>query len=181
MKFYLETSRLILRDLLPEDVEGMYELDSNPEVHRYLGNHPIVTREEAKKIIQIVRYQYDKYGIGRLAIVEKKSGDFIGWAGLKYELDVEGKSPYYDLGYRLIERFWNKGYATEAARESIKYGIETLKLKRINAAAHIKNAASNKIIKNLGFQMMEELVIYDEPCFWYELEATSYTPVNTSP
>jgi len=48
MNIYVETERLILREILPIDVEGMFELDSNPIVHKYLGNKPVKTIEESK-------------------------------------------------------------------------------------------------------------------------------------
>lgn len=83
MKFYLETERLILREILETDIEGMFELDSNATVHKYLGNNPITSKDQAAKIIQFIRTQYEELGIGRFAAIEKSSGDFIGWSGLK--------------------------------------------------------------------------------------------------
>ena len=95
MKFYLETERLILRELLETDLEGMFELDSNATVHKYLGNNPITTREQAAENIRYIREQYDKLGIGRFAAIEKSSGDFIGWSGLK--LNVGEKEKPFDF------------------------------------------------------------------------------------
>ena len=83
MKFYLETNRLILRDLRESDLDGMFALDSNPLVHKYLGNNPIQTKEEALKMIRFIRSQYEERGIGRFATIEKSSGEFMGWSGLK--------------------------------------------------------------------------------------------------
>lgn len=60
MKFQLETERLLLRELRVADLEGMFELDSNPEVHKYLGNKPIKTKAESFKIIESVISQYKK-------------------------------------------------------------------------------------------------------------------------
>ncbi|NND10853.1 MAG: GNAT family N-acetyltransferase, partial [Flavobacteriaceae bacterium] len=119
MNFYLETERLILRDLLESDVDGIFELDSDSLVHEYLGKKPISTIKEAEEIVGFIRDQYEKRGIGRFAAVEKSSGDFIGWSGLKFntgEKETIGKKrDFYDIGYRLIPRFWNNGYATESA------------------------------------------------------------------
>ena len=56
----IETKRLILRELLPSDEVGMFELDSNPAVHKYLGNNPIATIEQAREIIEKIRGQYLK-------------------------------------------------------------------------------------------------------------------------
>ena len=52
MKFHIETKRLILRELRLTDLEGMFELDSNPEVHKYLGNKPVKTKAESQKVLE---------------------------------------------------------------------------------------------------------------------------------
>jgi len=58
MKILIETERLLLRQMIPEDVNGMYELDSNPAVQTYLGNKPITTEKQAQNIINHIRKQY---------------------------------------------------------------------------------------------------------------------------
>nr|WP_240768670.1 GNAT family N-acetyltransferase [Olivibacter sp. XZL3] len=81
----------------------MYELDSDPEVHKYLGNNPIKDKDQVPGIIDFIRKQYIEHGIGRWAVVDKQTNDFIGWAGLKYITEeTNGQKNYYDLGYRLI-------------------------------------------------------------------------------
>ena len=113
MKIFAETERLILREILPTDVEGMYELDSDPEVHKYLGNKPVTSREQTVDVIHFIRQQYVDNGIGRCAIIDKKSNEFIGWTGLKLvTYKTNHHTNYYDLDYRLIKKYWGKGIAT---------------------------------------------------------------------
>ncbi len=81
MKIFAETDRLILRELLPTDVAGMFEMDSDPEVHRYLGNKPYSAIEESQANIEFIRRQYIENGIGRWATIEKETNNFVGWAG----------------------------------------------------------------------------------------------------
>mgnify|MGYP000748930400 CR=1 FL=1 len=71
MIFYIETERLILRELRTTDLEGMFELDSNPEVHKYLGNKPVKTKTESQKMLDSIINQYKERGIGRFAAIEK--------------------------------------------------------------------------------------------------------------
>lgn len=67
MEIFVETRRLILRELLPSDVNGMYELDLDPEVHKYLGNRPVSDKSESVDAIKCIRQQYVKHGIDRWA------------------------------------------------------------------------------------------------------------------
>ena len=89
MKIFAETERLILREILPTDVEGMYQLDADPEVHKYLGNKPVTNREQTVEVINFIRQQYIDNGIGRWIIIDKKSNEFLGWTGLKLVTDVK--------------------------------------------------------------------------------------------
>ena len=170
MKIFVETEQFILREIVLEDLEGMYALDSDPEVHKYLGNHPVKSREQSRKIIEHVRNQYVVNGIGRWAIIDKSSEDFIGWTGLKYEEKFRGDFKYYDLGYRLRRKYWGKGIATETAIVSLKYGFEELGLKEIYGSAHIDNIGSNKILKKVGLKFVEKFDYQGEVLNGYQIE-----------
>jgi len=171
-KIYVETENLILRELVPYDDEGMFELDSDPLVHRHLGNIPVVKSiEESQAAIENIRKQYVERGIGRWAAIEKSSGAFIGWSGLKLntELEFNNKINFYDIGYRLIPRYWGKGYATESAVAALDYGYTTLNLKTIVGMAEVKNLASNKILQKIGLNYIEDFLFEDVMVSWYEL------------
>ncbi len=176
MKIYVETSRLILREMLPTDIDGMFELDSDPLVHTYLGSKPVQTRENSAQMIEKVRQQYINQGIGRWAIVEKASGKFIGWSGLKlyFDMSFNGRSNFHDIGYRLIPRFWGKGYATEAALATLDYGFNILKLDAIVGLADVNNLASNTILKKIGLRYIEKFIYEDQDVNWYELKNFEY-------
>ena len=83
MTFNIETERLILRELRLSDLEGMFELDSDPEVHKYLGNKPIKTKEESQKILENVINQYAERGIGRWALINKGNSRVYGMVRTK--------------------------------------------------------------------------------------------------
>ncbi len=171
MKIHVTTERIILRELTPEDEQGIYELDSDPEVHAYLGNNPITTVEEAQKIIQFIRNQYLENGVGRLAIIDKKTAEFIGWAGLKLIKEViNNQLNYYDLGYRLLRKHWGKGYATAAAEASLLYGFNTLALKEIHAMADSKNSASANVLKKAGLEYIETFMYKGVKHDWYRIK-----------
>ncbi|MBI1223442.1 MAG: GNAT family N-acetyltransferase [Bacteroidetes bacterium] len=174
MKIHIETERLILRDLEMTDAEGMFQLDSDPEVHEFLGKKPIKTLEEAVEVIERVRKQYERNGIGRWAIIDRETGDFIGWAGLKYEEVLRKEFSYYDLGYRLRKDYWGKGIATESAMASLNYGFEKLHLSEIGAAAAVNHLVSNKILKKIGLNFIETFVYDEIPHNWYAIKKTEW-------
>ena len=178
MQFYLETKRLILRDVLDTDLDGMFELDSNPIVHKYLGNSPIKTKEKAAEIIQFIQQQYKSLGIGRFATIEKSSGDFIGWSGLKLNTGkkeaLNGKTDFYDIGYRFIPKYWGKGYATESSLEILEFGFNKLNIKTICGAAEKENIASNKVLQKIGLKFINEFYYDHVACNWYELNNINY-------
>jgi len=164
----IQTARCILRELQPSDAPGMFELDTDPLVHRYLGNKPISTIEQATDVIAFVRRQYVENGIGRWALVHRESGAFMGWCGLKRNTEpLNGHVNYYDLGYRLMPRFWGQGYASEAGATALAFGFGSLKLQTIYAVAHIENAASNRVLTKLGFKQTGTFNYDEEPCYWY--------------
>ena len=71
----IETERLYFRELEETDAAGIFELDSDPEVHQFLGQHPITNITEAQKTIEMITAQYKRNGIGRWAIIEKASAN----------------------------------------------------------------------------------------------------------
>ncbi|GAA4269147.1 GNAT family N-acetyltransferase [Hyunsoonleella aestuarii] len=178
MTFYIETERLILRELRLSDLDGMFELDSNPEVHAYLGKKPVKTLEESVKILESVISQYQERGIGRFAAIEKPSGEFIGWSGIKFNTgDMEtlgDKRDFYDIGYRFIPRYWGKGYATESSKAVLDFGFKDLDIKTICGAAEIDNIASNKVLQKIGLKYMEQFPYENEMINWYELKQQNY-------
>lgn len=178
MKIFVETERLILRELLPTDIEGMFELDSNPIVHKYLGNRPVKTKQETEVIIQSIIDQYKDRGIGRWAAIEKSSGDFIGWSGLKLNTgekeSLNGKHDFYDVGYRFIPRYWGKGYATESAMVALDYGFKVKRYETIAGIALIDNIGSNKVLKKIGLHYIEDFDCEGTRASWYELNIRDY-------
>ncbi|SDX83861.1 GNAT family N-acetyltransferase [Flavobacterium degerlachei] len=171
----IETERLILRKLIPSDDEGMFLLDSNPNVHRYLGNKPVTSIEESREYINNILIQYIQNGVGRFAVILKETNEFIGWAGLKFITEpVNERLNFYDIGYRFIEDYWGKGYAQEAAKAWLDYGFNQLKIQKICAYADIENKGSRKILEKIGLQHISEFDDEGTTCAWLELTKTDY-------
>ncbi|WP_395053851.1 GNAT family N-acetyltransferase [Flavobacterium sp.] len=158
MELLLETEHLILRPLELSDAESLFELNKNPNVHKYLWQKPEEVIDESIKVIEYVNRQYSENNIGRFATILKETGEFIGWTGIKFVNDhiENGNTNFYDYGYRLDEKFWNKGYATEASIAWLDYGFNQMNIKEINAYTHAENGASNHILQKIGMNFMED-------------------------
>jgi ribosomal-protein-alanine N-acetyltransferase len=144
MKILLETERLYFREFTMDDAEMLFEMHQDHEITRYVGDVvPWDTLELTQKILrEFILPQYENK-IGRWAVYVKENNVFIGWCGLK-KVDDE-----YDLGYRFIQKYWGRGYATEAAAAVLTYGVE-LGLEHIMGRAAVANVASVNVLKKIG-------------------------------
>ena len=146
----LETPRLVLREMTPEDAESAYILNSDPEVLRYTGDDPFESVEEACEFLG--KYEsYKKYGFGRWAVILKETGEYLGWCGLKYTPELDE----FDIGYRLMKKFWGKGYATEAAEACLELGFNQFGMKTIVGRAMPENEASVRVLEKIGLTFYE--------------------------
>lgn len=166
----VETERLILRAILPTDVDALFELDSDPEVHRYVGQRPVTDKDQIVAVINFIRQQYTDNGIGRWAVTDKRTNEVLGWAGLKWVTETtNGHKNYYDLGYRIIRRFWGKGIASEAAFAALAYAFRELQAAEVYAMANTANIASNRILQKIGLTQQGSFIDDGAPHLWYRI------------
>ena len=173
MDLILETNRLLFRPLDLSDADALFAMDNNPEVHKYLWQQPALTIDESIKVIEYVQMQYERNKIGRFATIIKDTGEFIGWTGIKFVHDhiENGNTNFYDFGYRLDEKFWGKGYATEASTTWLEYGFNKMNIDIMNAYTHSKNGASNHILQKVGMNLIEDYLNKDSVLWkWWQME-----------
>ena len=166
----LETERLIIREHVLSDAPFFFTLNSNYNVVKYTGDSSFKTIEEAEKIVQYVMNQYKENGYGRWLVTEKETGNPIGWCGLKFHTDTKET----DIGYRLLENAWGKGYATESAKACIDYGFNHFNLNRIIGDAMKENTASINVFKKLGMTYLKDSLLDNIESVVYELKKESY-------
>jgi RimJ/RimL family protein N-acetyltransferase len=147
---YLETERTIMRKLTTEDAIDFYALNLDEEVLKYTGDKPFVNIQAS--IDFLTNYdQYEKYGVGRLAVIDKETSKFIGWCGLKYSQSTNE----YDIGFRFYRNYWNKGYATETSKKCIENGFTKLGIEKIVGRAMKMNIGSVKVLEKIGMTFKE--------------------------
>ena len=155
MEVVFTSERLFFRKFTPDDHDLIYQLNSDPEVTKYVHEEE-TTIDRAKTILtENILPQYTLYNHGRWAVHLSTTKEFIGWCGLKYRSEIEK----VDLGYRFMRKYWGLGYATEAAKRTLQYGFINLHLEEIFGAAHIENAASLQVLQKVGMKFLKNDII----------------------
>ncbi len=147
--FKQESERLSFRRLTYEDLKSWEDFFVNNDRVHFLGLDPTKSKEELSKETidrQLLRYEED--GNGLLAVIEKTSKNLIGLCGIiSREID-ENKE--YEIGYSFKQKYWKKGYATEAAKQMKKFGIETKLSNRFISIIHRENIDSFSVAERNG-------------------------------
>jgi RimJ/RimL family protein N-acetyltransferase len=153
MRVFLETERLVLRRFTKADVDNLFELDSDPDVMRFLtGGKPTPRDVIRDEILPRFLHYYERYaGFGHWAAIEKSTGEFLGWFEFR---PPQGSGPEeVELGYRLRKSAWGKGYATEGSRELIRKGFTELGVRRVVASTMAVNIASRRVVEKVGLTL----------------------------
>jgi RimJ/RimL family protein N-acetyltransferase len=145
----LETDRLRLRPFTENDLQVLIDLDTDPEVMKYVGG--VVTDMEILK--GILKKVMDRYQVlkdrGTWVAELKSTGEAIGWFTLRPQPQFQDET---EVGYRLKKKFWNQGYATEGTKMLVQYGFEKLKLNKIVAFTHLENQKSQNVLMKSGLK-----------------------------
>ncbi len=95
----------------------------------------------------------------------------MGWTGLKLVKEEHNSHPnHYDIGYRMIQKYWGNGYATESAKVSLDYGFEELNLAEIVGTAAKENLASKNVLRKIGLKYINDFMYDDIPSEWYSMK-----------
>lgn len=163
------TERLRLRAPNWDDLDNIHKLGSNSIVMRYISQGKTQTLDEAKADLE-KRINSSRGIFGYWVVEERDSGAFVGWLALK-RLD---KTNDIEVGYRFLEKFWGKGYATEGSQELLKYAFQTLNLSRVVAIALEENRASTRVMEKLGMRFVKIATFYGFQCVYYEIEQKEF-------
>ncbi len=143
----LETERMILRRILPEDAADMYDYSRNDTVTKYLlwETHP--AEDYTKNYIGYLQERYDLGDFYDWALVDRSTEKMIGSCGFT-TIDLPNNSA--EIGYVLHPDFWGKGYMTEAVKAVLDFGFQRLMLSRISAVCMKENKASLRVMEKCG-------------------------------
>ena len=168
----LESARLVLRRIAPDDLPFFTRIHTLPEVAQYLypGGRPC-SPEETAAWLRATLASYEQLALGYLAVLRKEDGALIGRCGLT-DLVVESAPPERgirrgwfgrkgapagvaltfesELGYTFDPAVWGQGFATEAARCVRDYARDVLRLSYAISVILPQNARSRRVAERSG-------------------------------
>ncbi len=157
------------------DAADFYRLNLDPDVLKYTGDAPFQGVDDARRFLE--QYdQYEKYGVGRLAVIEKGTDAFIGWCGLKYSPDIDE----YDIGFRFFKDVWNQGYATETASRCLEFGFSDLNIDEIVGRAMTENMASIKVLEKIGMTFKQHFDFDGQDGVIYRMTKSEYDEISAT-
>ena len=157
MKPILETERLLLRELTPDDFDAMFEIFGDAETMLYYPQP--YSREMLEAAMQRQFASYAENGYGLWAIILKSENKFIGDCGLLTQ-DVDGVREL-EVGYHVHRNYWGKGFAPEAAKACFEYAFNTLGRKRMISLIRPENLPSRRVAEKNGLRIEKKILWRD--------------------
>jgi ribosomal-protein-alanine N-acetyltransferase len=184
----LETERLALRPLVPEDLDALAALYRDPEVRRYFPEGTLTHEETREELEWIIDVYYGRYGFGLWATILGETGEMVGRCGLlpwrvlsttagdialeaADEHPVEGATYEVELAYLLAKEQWGRGLASEAAAAIVDHAFGTLRLPRLICLFDPQNLASRRVAEHVGFTFERDVTMDGDRQPMYSLRA----------
>jgi ribosomal-protein-alanine N-acetyltransferase len=144
----LETERLILRSLTPDDAGAVFRMMSDPQVIRYIGTPPMASFEKAVQRVERILANFEKHEGICWALADRATGEYLGSCGYWRLMKPHDRA---EIGYDLAPHAWGRGLAVEAAGSVLAFGFAQMGLHSVEAQIHPENTASRRVLEKLGF------------------------------
>lgn len=167
----IETARLFLRVYAPGDLDARHAIRNDPDIYQYFPPYYTPpTKEKAREGIALSIQRWQENGFGEFAVIEKISGELIGYCGLMHLDNTEEIEIYYGFP----KKYWGKGYATEAARAVLKFAFDEVNLTQVVAVTNPKNIASQKVLEKIGLKFQGEINCYQMECSYFRISREEF-------
>ncbi len=166
----LETERLLINKITPEDLPWLIEMRTPEAVNRYLGGPEMQNAEALTKRLPFYLECHEKYGFGFCTMTLKGTDERIGTSGLQ-PLEETGE---IEVGYNLSEKYWRQTLGYVCAMAWLKYGFETAGLERIVAVADPDNTGSWRIMEKCGMRYERTEPHYGMDCVFYAISREAF-------
>jgi len=142
------TDHLRVRRIVPSDYDAMFDVYSDLELMRYVGDATAISPEDCARWIEITLNNYENRGYGLLLVEDRTAGNHVGFVGITHP----GGQPEPEIKYVLRKEHWGMGLAQELLRGTCEHAHKVWQLEVLIATVHPENATSNYILQKLGFQ-----------------------------
>lgn len=162
---YLQTKHVLLRQYHYSDFNQLLDLNSDPEVMKYLTNGVPSTHEDVLNGVERTLFYQNKFN-GNLGVFSAElleSGEFMGWFLLRPDKKNLENLKELELGYRLKQQFWGKGYATEVSLALLQKAFVDLQAECVFAQTLSLNLASRRVMEKIGMTFEKEFIDDDYP------------------
>ena len=168
--FVTETERLSIRYLELDDLPGLTDILSDPEVMRYSVSG-VCDQAMTRNFIEWCLECYASHGVGHWALTDKQTGELAGFCGVGPE--QVGDTREMNLGYRLARRYWGKGLATEASLAVIRQAAKLGRFESVVVIIQPEHLASLRVAEKAGFRRYEEIEFHGRPVRLYRMDLTA--------
>ncbi len=144
----LETDRLILRQLIANDAQAVFEIRNDYQVTKYNIGDAYNNIREAQTLIRNIQTEFDNEKTVRWGIVLKPQNKVVGMVGFNYWDQQDHRA---SIGFDLRQDHWRRGIMSEAVHEVLRFGFEDMRINRIEADASLYNVGSITLLRKVGF------------------------------
>lgn len=167
MRDSLLTERLVLRDVTLDDAGLLFELDSDPDVMRFIGQRPATDVSWYSERIQTVYLPHqDHPWHGVRLVFNRASGAFLGWVFVRPAMasrDADGigwtQPGEEEVGFRYRRAVWGRGFATEAAMPLVRLALADPATTAVVGCTRVDNAGSLRVLEKLGLERVGEVTL----------------------
>lgn len=174
-KYDIQTERLGLRNWSMEDLDSMTALNQDPKVMEFFP--ALQNREKTADLITRMQDHYADQGFCYFAADILETGEFIGFIGLMTQTYLSEYGEFTDIGWRLKQAAWGKGFATEGAKACLKFAKDVLEKKEIYSVCSVINVKSEKVMLKIGMKKSHTFkhpALVNSPeleeCYMYKIE-----------
>jgi len=169
----IETERLRLRMYTKEDADEQFRITHDAEFRRYFPEHFYKpTRDNTLVAIGRVLEHWNQLGFGYLVMELKDEARMVGYCGLRRLMPTDE----VELLYGIDRAEWGRGFTTEAALASLRFGFEEMKFERIMAVTHPENLGSRRVMEKCGLKYEKDAVYFETPVVYYAINREDFRP-----
>jgi ribosomal-protein-alanine N-acetyltransferase len=172
MSTTLTTARLALRPFTEADAPAYGAIRLHEKVVDWLPSPP-KDENRAETAIRTIKHFQDcwaTHGVGPWAVCDRESGILVGQCGLRHLDDFKG----VEVLWTIDPSCWRRGYASEAAAESLRFGFEQAGLSEIFAITMPTNLASRKVMEKIGMRYRRETAWKGFDIVYYDIDRATW-------